>query len=352
MVARSHLCLPLLLGLAGCPQFENDDWVVVDDASFPPESGDAAPLGDSASRAVDASAADVAASGTDAAAAGDASSSGGDAAGSSESGVPDSSVLDASIAVPLYCGLTQPLGITLFDTNVCWVGNVNPRGLFCAPTAGGGTPVHIDIASDEALLANAFDLLFDATNVYWSNGENNQVVVRSQVGGQAQEYFSGGGRVSFLSFQSPGDSSSIWATDYDPSGGSLGEVIVGPNPGGTSSSAIYNGQPGAAGVAVYNGTNVYWGTPSGIAFGPLTGGANMSTIACASPQPVAGVAVDGEGVVYFLAGSSLYRYEIGAASAMVVYQETQDPGAGDVAVDAQYVYFSEPALNCIIRVTR
>ena len=56
MVARSHLCLPLLLGLAGCPHFENHDGVVVDDASFPPESGDAAPLGDSASRVVDATA--------------------------------------------------------------------------------------------------------------------------------------------------------------------------------------------------------------------------------------------------------------------------------------------------------
>jgi hypothetical protein len=350
MVARSHLCLPLLLGLAGCPQFENDDWVVVDDASFPPESDDAAPLEDSASRVVDATAADVAASGADAAPAGDASSSGGDAAGSSESGVPDSSVLDGSIAVPLYCGLTQPLGITLLDTRVCWVGNVSPRGLFCAPAAdGGATPVEIDIPSDETLLENAFDLLFDATNIYWSNGENNQVVVRSQMGGQAQEYFSGGGRVSFLSFQSPGDSSSIWATDFED-GGSSGEVIVGPSPGGTSSNAIYTGQPGAAGVAVYN-ENVYWGTPSGLAFGPVTGGANISTIACASPQPVAGVAVDVAGVVYFLAGS-LYRYEIGAAGATVVYPETQAPGAGDVAVDTQYVYFSEPALGCIIRVTK
>ena len=52
--------------------------------------------------------------------------------------------------------------------------------------------------------------------------------------------------------------------------------------------------------------------------------------------------------MYFLAGSSLYRYEIGAAAATPVYQETQAPGAGDVAVDAQYVYFSEPALGCII----
>ena len=302
---------------------------------------------------MDATAADVAASGADAAPAGDASSSGGDAAGSSESGVPDSSVLDGSIAVPLYCNLTLPLGITLSGTNVCWVGNMKPRGLFCAPAAGGETPMQIDLPGDETLLENAFDLLFDATNVYWSNGENNQVVVRSQMGGLPREYFSGGGRVSFLSFASPGDGSSIWATDfvdpYDPSGGSSGEVIVGPSPGGTSSNAIYTGQPGAAGVAVYN-ENVYWGTPSGIAFGPVTGGANISTIA--SPQPVVGVAVDVEGIVYFLAGSSLYRYEPGVASATFVYQETQDAGVGDVAVDDQYVYFSEPALGCIIRITR
>jgi hypothetical protein len=73
-----------------------------------------------------------------------------------------------------------------------------------------------------------------------------------------------------------------------------------------------------------------------------------------TPSPVAGVAVDSTGVVYFLAGNqSLYRFVTGAQSAASVYQETRGPfGAGDVAVDAQYVYFSEPDLGCIVRIAR
>jgi hypothetical protein len=201
-------------------------------------------------------------------------------------------------------------------------------------------------------LLDAFDLLFDATNVYWSNGQHNQVVSRPLSGGQPQQYFSGGGRVSFLT---PGDGATIWATDFpDPSdanSSSSGEVIVGPMPGGTSSNAIYTGQAGAAGVAVYNG-NVYWGAPDGLAFGSVAGNATIYRIT--PPEtPVAGVAVDSTGMVYFLAGNqSLYRYVTGAQDAVHVYTETHAFGAGDVALDAQYVYFSEPDLGCIVRIAR
>jgi hypothetical protein len=252
----------------------------------------------------------------------------------------------------LYCGLTVPRGITLANGNVCWVGDVNPRALYCAPAAGGGTPVHIDVQSDASFLLDAFDLLFDATNVYWSNGGNNQVVVRPLSGGQPQQYFSGGGRVSFLA---PGDNATIWATDFpDPSDNnpmSSGEVIVGPMPGGTSSNAIYTSEPGAAGVAMYNG-NVYWGTPSGIAFGSVAGNAMIYRIS--SPEtPVAGLAVDPTGIVYFLAGQSIYRYVTGGTMPTAVYTESQGTcGAGDVALDNSYVYFSEPGLGCIVRVAR
>jgi hypothetical protein len=57
--------------------------------------------------------------------------------------------------------------------------------------------------------------------------------------------------------------------------------------------------------------------------------------------------------VYFLAGNqSVYRYVTGAQSADRVYQESQAFGVGDVAVDDQNVYFSEPDRGCIVRITR
>jgi hypothetical protein len=358
MAGRFRIAPLLLLGLAGCPQLENDDWFV-GDASSPLEAGGDATTQDSPGGG-DALGGDVAVSDAPAGdspfsadSAQDSMPSGSDTGAAGESGGPDSNTDGPAAVEKLYCGLTDPRGITLANGNVCWVGDLNPRGLFCAPAAGGGTPGHIDVQSDASLLLDAFDLLFDATNVYWSNGGHNQVVVRPQSGGQPQEYFSGGGRVSFLA---PGDSATLWATDFpDPSDSnpmSSGEVIVGPSGGGTSSNAIYTGEAGAAGVAMYNG-NVYWGTPSGIAFGPLAGNAMIYRIS--SPEtPVAGLAVDSMGVVYFLAGGqSLYRYNTGDVTPRRVYQETQGTfGAGDVAVDDSHVYFSEPDLGCIVRVAR
>jgi hypothetical protein len=358
MAGRARVALLLLLGLAGCPQFENDDWSVSADASPSTDAGGDATAPDAPGGGPDAHGGDVSAPDAttgDAPSSGDAAHDGKPSTGDSgapESGGADSNTADGPPVVQkLYCGLTDPRGIALANGNVCWVGGLNPRGLLCAAADGSGTPTHIDTQSDASFLLDAFDLLFDATNVYWTNGGHNQVVVRPQAGGPPQEYFSGGGRVSFLA---SGAGATLWATDFpdpaDTNPGSSGEVIVGPSGGGTSSNAIYTGQAMAAGVAMYNG-NVYWGTPDGIAFGTVAGN---STIYRISSPAVAGLAVDSAGVVYFLAGGeSLYRYVTGATSATSVYTELQGTfGAGDVALDAGYVYFSEPDLGCIVRMGR
>ena len=364
MPRSSRLGPCLLLTLAGCPQLQNDDWVLVDgDAASTTEAGDAPNAPDSGVSA-DAETGDATASDapppTDAPPASDAAQDGetdgsppGTDGPAAESGVPDSTAPDGpALAQRLYCSLIEPRGITLWNNDVCWVGNANPRSLFCAPASGGGTVVHVDVAGDESFLGDAFDLLFDATNVYWTNGGNNEVVTRPLSGGQPQLYFSGGGRVSFLA---AGEGATLWATDFadpsDPGATASGEVIVGPSAGGTSSNAIYTGQMEASGVAVYNG-NVYWGASDGLAFGSVMGNGTIFHVD-STETPVAGVAVDSTGMAYFLAGNqSLYRYMTGAPSAVRVYQETMPFGAGDVALDDQYVYFSEPDAGCIVRIAR
>jgi hypothetical protein len=259
----------------------------------------------------------------------------------------------------------MPRGITLYKGTICWVGNVNPRGLFCAPASGGPSAniVPIDRGADRTLLLGAFDLLLDDLFVYWSNGPGNQVLRMPRAGGQPQQYFTGGGRVSFLAFGTGLDAGSraatIWATDFaEPPASAAGEVIVGPTGAGTSSNAIYNAEIGASGVAA-NGGYVYWGSSdprsaASLNFGPLTGGATINRIA--SPErPVGGVAVDAQGTAYFLAGNgSLYRYSTGAGAVapQVMYRGTSAFGMGDVAVDDQSVYFSEPGLGCIMIVQK
>jgi hypothetical protein len=270
-----------------------------------------------------------------------------DAGSGLESGARDAKASDGAVtAQVLYCGLTAPRGITLFNGQICWVGDLKPQGLFCAP-ASGGTSANIvridDRVIDAPFLLDVFDLLLDANYVYWSNGQNNQAI-RMQRGGQPEQYFTGGGRVSFLAF---GNAATIWATDFaDPPSIGAGEIIVGPS-GGTSSNAIYTAEVGASGVAVYGG-NVYWGNSVGLNFGPLAGNARINRIM--SPErPVGGVAVDAQGTAYFLAGNrSLYRYATGAAVPTFMYGETSAFGTGDVAVDDQSVYFSEPDRGCIM----
>jgi len=373
MAGRSHRWALSLLGLAGCPQFQNDDWTVTGDASSTQPTGDASnglpmPGTDADARSSDATVPE--AQGADAessedgaaldqaAAPEDGPGSGlgtdADAGMGSETQTRDASTSDGPpVAQRLYCGLTVPRGITLVDADVCWVGNVSPRGLFCALASGGGNIRPMAGPNDATFLLDAFDLLFDATYIYWSNGQNNQVIRRPRSGGQPQEYFTGGGRLSFLT---PGDGATIWATDFaDPSdlgGVSAGEVVVGPSSGGgTASNAIYTAQAGAAGVAVYNG-NVYWGMPDGLAFGSLTGNAMIYHVTSIE-TPVAGVAVDTAGVAYFLAGNqSLYRYATGTAGPAPMYRAPRPFGAGDVAVDDQNVYFSEPDLGCIMRIAK
>jgi len=269
-----------------------------------------------------------------------------------ESGVPDANASDGPVgAQDLYCGLRAPLGITLYNGDICWVGDVTPQGLFCAPASGGSSANirRISEAVDAPFLADVFDLLLDANYIYWSNGKNNQVVRKAKMlGGRPQQYFTGGDRVSFLTFGGATVwGATIWATDFgDLSASGVGEVIVGPSPrGGTASNAIYLGETGASGVAVYGG-NVYWGTSDSLNFGPLTGNAHINRIK--SPERnVGGVAVDANGTAYFLAGRSLYRYTTGAADATFMYGETSVFGTGDVAVDDHNVYFSEPGRGCI-----
>jgi hypothetical protein len=280
-----------------------------------------------------------------------------DAAPGPESGARDASVSDGSFdAQRLYCNLTALRGIALFNGKICWVGDVSPRRLFCAPASGGPSAniVHIDQVADMPFLSGAFDLLVNDTFVFWSNGPGNQVIRRPLAGGQPQQYFTGGGRVSFLAF---GTGATIWATDFaEPPASAAGEVIVGPTGTGTSSNAIYNAEIGASGVAV-NGGYVYWGSSdlrsaASLNFGPLTGGATINRI-LSPEQPVGGVAVDAQGTAYFLAGNgSLYRYATGAAAPQLMYKGTSAFGMGDVAVDDQSVYFSEPGLGCIMIVQK
>jgi hypothetical protein len=358
MARRAYPSGILLLGLAGCPQFQSDDWFVFSEAGPRSETGAAEHASDSEASTSEADATDVWAPDAGSSGAPDADAGPGLESGASDSSADATPPLDSGPpgdAQVLYSDLASPRGITLSPdgSKVCWVGQGNLGwGLFCAPVSGGTSKdiTEIDEPGDQSFLQDAFDLLLDMNYVYWSNGSGNQVVRRPlQDGGPPHLYFSGGDRVSFLAF---GVGATIWATDFtEPPATSAGEVIVGPMADSSSSNAIYTGQQGAAGVAFAAATGtVLWGTPDALKLGPLAGNVNPRSIA--SPQtPVGGVAVDSQGTAYFLAGNQIvYRVEQGTPTP--IFHETSAFGTGDVAVDTRRVYFSEPDAGLIMSIPK
>jgi hypothetical protein len=264
---------------------------------------------------------------------------------------PVSDALTLADPVLLYQRPAPPLGIALSGTDVCWVEGQTPRALFCAPAAGGGTPVRLDDPVDAAFLADAFDLALDANYVYWSSGASNQVVRKPLAGGAAAAYFDGDMRVSFLAL----DGTSVWATDY--SSGTvqtgLGNVIVGPSAeGGLGSMLVYPVQSQAAGVAVFRGL-VYWGRADGVAFGAKGGMPIPNRIASPGGGAVGGVAVDPAGGIAFVAGNQQVWWVVpGGTSPVLMYAASQPFGAGDVAADEAWIYWTEPDLGRIVRLPK
>jgi hypothetical protein len=258
-------------------------------------------------------------------------------------GGPMESTDAAAGPVALYTSLTSPLGIALNGTDVCWVGGDTPRGLYCAPKAGGGPIQNLDQPADQSLLDGAFDLVVDATDVYWSNGPANQVVHKPLPGGTSVEFFTGDGRLAYLAMEG----TQIYASDFSgaPDAGA-GNIVVGPTTG-VMSTVVYPLVPGASGVAVLNGT-VYWGrsSPNALSFGPEAGNATTTNVDVGGA--VTGIAVDSQQVAYLLVDNQkIMKVPYGTNQADLVYDVGTAFGVSDIAVDDTSIYWSEHDLGQI-----
>jgi hypothetical protein len=241
-----------------------------------------------------------------------------------------------------------PTGIALHGDELCFVGGVEPRGLYCGPRDGGNTH-RISDDDDEPWLDDAFDLAFEGDYVFWSNGKNNQVVRRKLSGGQPVEYFDGGGHIAYISMHD----GRVFATNYGQAGGVEGHIIVGPRGAvGSDSQLIYPGEPRAAGVAIVNST-VFWGTsePNQLAFGPDEGNAHITRVN--ADGPVTGVAVDSEKNAYFIAGDQRIQHLRPSSDTPELLHSADEPfGTSDIALDDSWIYWSEREHGRVMRMRR
>lgn len=260
---------------------------------------------------------------------------------------PDASAANDGGPTAIYTQLLSPLGIAVYSSQICWTAGDSLRMIQCAPTSGGSASQITTAASqtNDALVADAFDVAFDDTYLYWSNGPKNQIVRRTFSGGTSAQYFTGDQQLSYIFL----DGTSLWASDY-VAGSTSGNLVVGPS--GTSSQLIYPGETQAAGVGLYSGS-VYWGrgSPGSVSSGPTGGNATITRVPTSAS--VTGLALDAAGTAYFIVGDQqIFQLAQGSNTPDLLYDEGTPFGDSDLAIDDGSIYWSEHDLGQIMRMPK
>jgi hypothetical protein len=204
---------------------------------------------------------------------------------------------------------------------------------------------------------NAFDVGVDDEFVYWSTGTSNEVYRKAiQADGSSAELFWGADEAFYLAVGAAGH---FYVTGRE-------SVAVGPRPDAGYTDLHYRLQFGAAGIATH-GAYLFWSRDICIFRGTDQGQAKdkEQLIYSGMPGDVAGVATDGV-ELYFVGPNGIVRAivlddplapprEVCRGSAETNDAESDArvdgdagtlPGA-DIAVDEQWVYFTEPAIQQI-----
>jgi hypothetical protein len=239
---------------------------------------------------------------------------------------------------------SQPItGITVNATHLYWVEGGN---VYRAPKSSeGGAAEGIDNSRSD------FDVAVDSDYVYWT--ENAMTVPPSGLvwrkpisdpSAMRVDHYAPGAQTA--RYIAAGDMHQVFISD--PSAINSSDRF--PIPSG----AIYLGQIEASGVTLFNG-ELYWGHggPRGIKNGAVDGLRPAAEILFRDLQGVvSGVATDGDHV-YWIEDAHLIRRTplrvMRGSISEVCSESTEDADAGfgpdsDVAVDDQWVYFSEPSL--------
>jgi hypothetical protein len=237
-------------------------------------------------------------------------------------------------------------GIAEFGPYVYWVQSDMNSGIVRALKDGSGPSEFVDRTFD------AFDVAVDAGYVYWSTRGN--LVFRKPNGSDASDgvpLFSGPSATRYIA---AGTSGRIFVTG-------MNTLAVGPRPDAGISDVLYPPQMGAAGIAV-NGTDLFWSLDTGILRGRDDGIWPVQPVYRGMPGEVAGIATDGDDVYWIASDGAVRaislndpitsaprevcraRVEMGDAAVDARADAAGSAVIADVAVDDQWVYFTEPAI--------
>jgi len=275
----------------------------------------------------------------------DGSGSGGAAGGSDGGGADaplDSGAADGGSKGPFTVAPTGALvlGIAEHGGEIFWVQGGTGAGIVRASKLGGG-------ASYVHRTADAFDVVVDDNDVYWSTGNGNEVYKKPRDSDAAvsELVFSGAGQTLYLA---AGSGPRLYVTGRDT-------VAVGVRADAGTSDVLYPFQIGAAGIAV-NGEDLFWSVETSIVRG-RDDGTMMHVIYRGAPGEVRGIATDEQDVYWKAKDGTIQAISYTDPGALLprdvchVDPDTNTDGgqraAADVAVDGQWVYFAEPAKRTI-----
>jgi len=285
----------------------------------------------------------------------------GNADGGSDGGqIEDAPILDADANRPSFVvrvgGVLR--GIAEHGAYVYWVQPDLGAGIARVRKDGEGMSAFVEMTE------NAFDVAVDDEYVYWSTGGSpgtgNEVHRKSlhADGSSGAFYFSGSRETLYLA---AGIAGLVYVTGFN-------SVAVGPQrplDAGTSEQ-LYPMQDGAIGIAVF-GMDLYWSSDAGIVRGSVAGLAQKGPqpLYRAAPGEAAGIATDGREVFWIGSHGTVRAIspddpnatprEVCRASAETSDAESDarpdaDGGTSvvaDIAVDDEWVYFTEPAVRQI-----
>lgn len=272
--------------------------------------------------------------------------------------IADGAMVDGAPRVPTVVVRTGDAlrGIAEHGDEIFWV---QGSGIVRAPKApDAGQLTFVDT------VGNAFDVAVDNDYVYWSTGSGplGNEVYRKPLGSTTPAgpaFFPGAGETLYLAV---GNAGRVYVTGAKA-------ITVAPRVDGGFSEAIYREQSGAAGIAT-DGRYLVWSLDSGIVRGGLAGPPpEPGSVYPGMPGEVAGIGMDGE-EVFWIGGDGVVRASpilsplpptprevcrrVEFADAEV---DARPDGASaatfaDVAVDDQWVYFTEPALRRISKCSK
>jgi hypothetical protein len=256
-------------------------------------------------------------------------------------------VNNACVPIDIASGQAQPQGIALDGDQVLFT-NLSPAGLYRIPKAG-GTRARIDEVVDIA--ADPWDIAADATHYYWSEYKQNVVFRKPRVGGAKQQLGSCSGQCAWIVVAG----GQVYATDYFVKNQSPpGTVISMPAAGGNSLAFVPN-QPLAAGLATSNGI-LYWargGEAGSIQAIMLASDAGTAQGAASLGVPLTGLAADGDDLYVIAEGRRIVHTRRGDnVPGETIYEAPTPFGDGDLALDAEAIYWTEPTTGLVRKTGR